>query len=52
MKILNVKPYIILDVYTKEIRSVLELAVPAWYSGLTRKQSATIERVHFGYFGY
>ena len=45
MKILNVEPYIILDVYTKEIRSVLELAVPAWHSGLTKKQSSTIERV-------
>ena len=31
--------------YTKEIRSVLEFAVPAWHSGLTKKQSATIERV-------
>ena len=45
MKILNVEPYIILDVYTKEIRPLLELAVPAWHSGLTKKQSATIERV-------
>ena len=45
MKILNVDPYIMLDVYKKEIRSILELAVPAWHSGLTKKQSATIERV-------
>ena len=29
----------------KEIRAILELAVPAWHSGLTRKQSADIERV-------
>jgi hypothetical protein len=29
----------------KEIRSVLELAVPAWHSGLTLRQSADIERV-------
>ena len=35
----------ILDVYLKEIRSVLELAVPAWHSGLTKKQSADTERV-------
>ena len=34
-----------LDVYTKEIRSVLELAVPSWHSALTQKQIATIERV-------
>ena len=45
MKILNVEPYILLDVYTKEIRSVLELAVPAWHSALTQKQTASIERV-------
>ena len=29
----------------KEIRSVVELAVPAWHSGLTLAQSADIERV-------
>ena len=45
MKRLNLDPLIILDVYTKEIWSVLELAVPAWHSGLTVRQSADIERV-------
>ena len=45
MKILNIEPYVILDVYTKEIRSILELAVPAWHSGLTKKQSDDIERI-------
>ena len=45
MKVLDVDPYIILDVYIKEIRSLLELAVPAWHSGLTVKQSGDIERV-------
>ena len=30
------------DTYIKEIRSVLELAVPAWHSGLTQKQSEDI----------
>ena len=45
MKILDIEPYVMLDVYLKEIRSVLELAVPAWHSGLTLKQSADIERV-------
>jgi hypothetical protein len=45
MKVLNVEPMLILDVYVKEIRSVLELAVPAWHSGLTVRQSADIERV-------
>ena len=45
MKKLDVEPLILLDIYIKEIRSVLELAVPAWHSGLTKKQSADIERV-------
>ena len=29
----------------KEIRSILELAVPVWHSGLTQQQSADIERI-------
>ena len=45
MNILDIHPDTILDVYVKEIRVVVELAVPAWHSGLTKKQSATIERV-------
>ena len=45
MKVLNVEPLVILDVYLKEIRSVLELAVPAWHSGLSKKNAADIERV-------
>ena len=45
MKLLDVDPAIICDVYVKEIRSLLELAVPAWHSGLTKKQSGDIERV-------
>ena len=45
MKVLDIEPYVILDVYIKGIRSVLELAVPAWHTGLTQKQSADIERV-------
>ena len=35
----------LLDVYMKQVRSVLELAVPAWHSGLTLGESADIERV-------
>ena len=42
---IGVEPLVILDVYIKEIRSVLELAVPAWHSGLTVQQTADIERV-------
>ena len=45
MKVLDVEPLVILDVYLKEIRSILELAVPAWHSGLTQKHEADIERV-------
>ena len=45
MKKLDVEPLILLDIYVKEIRSVLELAVPAWHCSLTKKQSADIERV-------
>ena len=33
------------DVYTKEVRSILELAVPVWHSGLTKQQSMEIERI-------
>ena len=33
------------DLYTKEIRSILEMAVPVWHSSITNKQSNTIERI-------
>ena len=33
------------DVYTKEVRSILELAVPVWHSGLTKTQIKDIERI-------
>ena len=33
------------DVYRKEIRSVLEYAVPVWHGGLTLRQSSEIETV-------
>ena len=33
------------DVYTKEVRSILEMAVPVWQSGLTRQQAAYIESI-------
>ena len=29
----------------KEVRSLLEMAVPVWHSGLTKKQARDIERV-------
>jgi hypothetical protein len=33
------------DFYTKEIRSIVELAVPVWHPGLTDKQTNDIERI-------
>ena len=35
----------LLDAYCKEVRSILELAVPVWHSGLSKKQQSQIERV-------
>ena len=35
----------LLEVYERQIRSVLELAVPAWQPGLTKLESDLIERV-------
>ena len=34
-----------LDVYSKQVRSILELAVPVWNAGLTKHDSNQIERV-------
>ena len=33
------------DVYVKEVRSILEFAVPVWHSSLTRKQTSEIESI-------
>ena len=35
----------LLDVYFKQVRSVLELAVPVWHSSLSKEDSQNIERV-------
>ena len=35
----------LLDVYQKQVRSVLEMAVPVWEPGLTKEESRQIERV-------
>ena len=35
----------LLDVYYKQVRSVLELAVPVWQPGLTQQEVRQIERV-------
>ena len=41
----NLDEFKILDVYKKEVRTILEYAVPAWHSSLTLKQSNQIERI-------
>ena len=35
----------LLDVYQKQVRSVLELAVPVWQPGITKQERNQIERV-------
>ena len=35
----------LVDIYSKQIKSVLELAVPAWHGGLTLAEQIDIERV-------
>ena len=34
-----------LDVYEKQVRTVLEMAVPVWQPALTKQESVQIERV-------
>ena len=46
LKTLGARHQDLLDVYIKQVRSVLELAVPAWHSGLTLGETADIDRVH------
>ena len=45
MIIYNLDIELICDTYIKEIRSIVEMAVPVWHSGLTVKLSRDIERV-------
>ena len=40
----------LLDIYTKQVRSVLELAVPVWQSGGTQAEKLQIERVQKSVF--
>ena len=35
----------LLDIYSKQVRSVLELAVPVWHSSITMKEKYDLERV-------
>ena len=45
LKKLDVHLSFLIDVYKKKVRSLLEIAVPAWHCGLTASQSDDIERV-------
>ena len=45
MKELNLSTVQLFDVYCKEVRSILEMAVPVWHGGLTQKQNKAIEGV-------
>ena len=45
LKRLGAKTNDLLDVYFKQIRSILELAVPTWHPGLTNSDRNKIERV-------
>ena len=42
---LGAKHIDLIEIYTKQIRSVLELAVPAWQGGLSQAEKRAIERV-------
>ena len=35
----------LLDVYIKQVRSILEYAVPVWHSGITGEDRVAIERI-------
>ena len=45
LKTLGANQSEMLDVYYKQIRALLEMAVPVWQAGLTRNESYQIERV-------
>ena len=45
LKNLGAKQVDLVDVYCKQIRSVLELAVPAWQSSVTKTEKQDIERI-------
>ena len=45
LKYLGAKQSDLVDIYVKQIRSVLELAVPAWHSGINQTEKIDIERI-------
>ena len=40
----------LVDIYIKQVRSILEFGVPVWNSGLTKEESSDIERVQKAFF--
>ena len=45
LKVLGATKSEMLDVYIKQVRSILELAVPVWHPGLTKQDIKNLERV-------
>ena len=45
LKYLGAQEPDLVDIYTKQIRSVLELAVPVWSSGITLSEQIDLERI-------
>ena len=45
MKISGLTQAQLIDAYTKEVRSILELAVPVWNAGITLEQTLKLERI-------
>ena len=45
LKRLGASPIELIDVYQKQVRSILELAVPVWTAGLTMDDIRELERV-------
>ena len=45
LKYLGANKEVLLQVYTKQIRSVLEYSVPAWQGGITASEKTDLERV-------
>ena len=45
LKYLGAKDHDLIDIYVKQIRSVLELAVPVWHGGITQAEEFDIRRI-------
>ena len=45
LKELGAKPYELVDMFTKQCRSILEYGVPAWQGAITLQEKQDIERV-------